>query len=45
MWGKRHTHTLVVELQIGAANLESSMDFIWKTGNKPSLDPAISLLG
>ena len=41
MWGKRHTFTLLVELQIGAATLESSMEIPQETWN----DPVIPLLG
>ena len=44
MWGKRHTHTLLVELQIGAATLESSMEIPQKSPYPP-FDPAIPLLG
>ena len=45
MWGKRHTHTLLVELQIGAAALESSVENPQKTWNGPTFDPVIPLLG
>ena len=44
MWGKRHTHTLLVELQICAATLESSMENPQKTGMDPPFDPVIPLL-
>ncbi|XP_046288047.2 solute carrier family 35 member F3 isoform X4 [Marmota monax] len=33
MWGKGYTCSLLVGLQIGAANLESSMEISWKAGN------------
>ena len=36
MWGKRHTFTLLVELQIGAATLESSVQNPQKTWNGPT---------
>ena len=44
MWGKRHTHTLLVELQIGAATLESSMAIPQKLWNEPTICPVIPLL-
>ena len=45
VWGKRHTCTLLVELQIGAATLESSVENPQKTWNEPTFDPVIPLLG
>ena len=35
--GKRHTHTLLVELQIGTATLESSMKIPQKAQNGPTI--------
>ena len=45
MWQKRHPHTLLVELLIGAANLTSNMRFLRKLGMVLPFDPAIPLLG
>ncbi|KAG3288851.1 hypothetical protein H1C71_025133 [Ictidomys tridecemlineatus] len=45
MWGKGYTYTLLVGLQIGAANLESSIEIPGKAGNRTTVDPAIALLG
>ena len=33
MWGKKHTHTLLVKLQIGAVTLESSVEIPQKAWN------------
>ena len=43
--GERHIHTLLVELQIGAATLGSSMEIPRKLGMDLPFDPAIPLLG
>ncbi len=44
MCGKGYTHTLLVGLQIGAANMQSSI-FLRKLVMEPPFGPVIALLG
>ena len=37
MWEKRHIFTLLVELELGAATLDSSMEIPQKTWNGPTI--------
>ena len=39
MWGKRLTFSWLVELQIGAATLKSSVENPQRTWNGPTFDP------
>ena len=43
--GEKHTHTLLVGLQISAPTLESSMEILQKVGLEAPFDPAIPILG
>ena len=46
MWEKKHTNTVLLDLQVGATTLESSMEIPQKTRNGPThLTSAIPLLG
>ena len=45
LWRKGRPSALLVEMQIGAATVEKSMEFPQKTKNGSPFDPAIPLLG